>query len=102
MEERCPYLWSTVEYMMKHRLIVGVATAAVLGLPIVALAQTKTPPSGQRQSEYAPGQSAQKPRDAKKYAPGQRMHRYDNPKYPGASEYAPGQQPRKKQPNTRG
>jgi hypothetical protein len=81
---------------MKHRLIVGVATAALFGLPTVALAQVKNKQSGPGQSEYAPGQRAQKPGDAKKYAPGQRMHRYNNPKYPGASEYAPGQQPRKK------
>ena len=93
-------LRATLEHMMRHRLIVGVAAAAMLGLPTVPLAQTKNPPPGPGQSEYAPGQRAQKPGDAKKYAPGQRMHRYDNPKYPGASEYAPGQQPRKKQPNT--
>ena len=81
---------------MKHRLIVGVATAALLATSTVAFAQAKNKQSGPGQSEYAPGQKAHKPGDAKKYAPGQRMHKYDNPKYPGASEYAPGQQPRKK------
>lgn len=89
-------LRSTLERMMKHRLIIGVATAALLGLPTVALAQAKNKQTGPGQSEYAPGQRAQNPGGAKKYAPGQRMHRYDNRKYPGASEYAPGQQPRKK------
>jgi len=81
---------------MKHRLIVGVSTVALLGLPTVVLAQVKDKASQPGQSDYAPGQRAQKPGGAKKYAPGQRMHGYDNPKSPGASEYAPGQQPRKK------
>jgi hypothetical protein len=94
MEERRPSSLVNLERMMKNSLIVGVATVALLGLPNVALAQTKNK-QGPGQSEYAPGQKAQKPGSAKKYAPGQRMHRYDNPKYPGASEYAPGHQPRK-------
>ena len=76
-----------------RQLLIVVTTAAVLALPCGAMAQTKDKPG---QSEYAPGQRATKPGEAKRYAPGQRMHHYNNPKSPGASEYAPGQQPRKK------
>lgn len=86
---------------MRHGWFIGVAAALAIGVPVVALAQTRTSPSGPGQSEYAPGHRAKKPGEAKKYAPGQQMHRYNNPKYPGASEYAPGHQPRKKQPSTR-
>ena len=72
------------------RLIVAAVTAAFLGLPGAALAQKDTKkPTGPGQSEYAPGQQ---PGSAKKSAPGQQMHKKDDPKSPGASEYAPGQQ----------
>jgi hypothetical protein len=74
------------------RLLLVIAAVVALGLPTLAAAQTKSRPSGPGQSEYAPGQRATKPGEAKKYAPGQRMHNYNSPKSPGASEYAPGQQ----------
>jgi hypothetical protein len=84
---------------MMNSLSIAITAAFLLGLPIVAAAQTKVGPG---QSEYAPGQRAKQPGQAKKYAPGQRMHKYDNPKYPGASEYAPGRQPKKKTNPSRG
>jgi hypothetical protein len=74
---------------MRAVLIAGVVAALACG-PTFAIAQTK-----KGQSEYAPGQRATKPGEAKKFAPGQRMQQKDNPKYPGAKEYAPGQQRRK-------
>jgi hypothetical protein len=73
-------------------LLIGIAAAAVLGLPTLAAAQMKDRPG---QSEYAPGKRAKKPGEAKKYAPGHRMQRYNSPRSPGASEYAPGRQRKK-------
>ena len=74
-----------------------VLAAALLALPAVAMAQTgtKAPAPGPGQSEYAPGQRAKGPGDAKDYAPGQRMNEKDVKSQPGASEYAPGNLPNK-------
>jgi len=71
-------------------LLVATTTAAVLALPQIAVAQMKDQPG---QSEYAPGQRATKPGDAKKYAPGQLERQKDKDGKPGAKEYAPGRQP---------
>jgi hypothetical protein len=70
---------------------------ALLSIPAVALAQTgtKAPAPAPGQSEYAPGQRAKGPGDAKDFAPGQRMHKKDVKSQPGASEYAPGNLPNK-------
>jgi hypothetical protein len=77
----------------------GLVLTALLSLPSVASAQTKTKPADQPgHSESAPGQRANKPGEAKNYAPGQMMKKKDDPKSPGASEYAPGQQSGSKQP----
>jgi len=80
-----------MELVMK-RLLIAATAVAVLGLPPIAVAQTKKDPG---HSESAPGQRATKPGDAKKYAPGQQEHRSDKDKLPGAKEYAPGHQPNK-------
>ena len=70
---------------------------ALLGIPTAVIAQTgtKAPAPGPGQSEWAPGQRAKGPGDAKDYAPGQRMHKKDVKGQPGASEYAPGHLPNK-------
>jgi hypothetical protein len=64
-----------------------IAIVMLVGLPMIALAETKqSPPQAPGQSEYAPGQKATKPGEAKKYAPGQKATK------PGAAKkYAPGQ-----------
>jgi hypothetical protein len=77
---------------MKRALTI-VSVAVVAGLPLFAVAQPKKSPPEPGQSEYAPGQRADEPGEAKKYAPGQRRKKSDDKNYPGASEYAPGQQP---------
>ena len=71
--------------------------AVALAVPGVAMAQTKNtaPAPGPGQSEWAPGQRAKGPGDAKDFAPGQRMHKKDVKSQPGASEYAPGKLPNK-------
>lgn len=73
----------------------SVLAVALLGIPAVAMAQTKAPAPGPGQSEWAPGQRAKGPGDAKDFAPGQRMHKKDVKGQPGASEYAPGHLPNK-------
>jgi hypothetical protein len=74
-----------------------VLAVALLSVPTIALAQTgaKAPAPGPGQSEWAPGQRAKGPGDAKDYAPGQRMKEKDVKGQPGASEYAPGHLPNK-------
>ena len=72
------------------------AIAALLVVPTMAMAQkSNTLPNQPGQSEFAPGQRAKAPGDAKKFAPGQRMHSRDVKSQPGASEYAPGRLPNK-------
>ena len=72
------------------------AIAALLVVPTIAVAQkSNTLPNQPGQSEFAPGQRAKNPGDAKKFAPGQRMHQKDVKGQPGASEYAPGHLPNK-------
>ena len=68
---------------------------AFVAVPTIALAQsgTRTPAPAPGQSEWAPGQRAKGPGDAKDFAPGQRMHKKDVKGQPGASEYAPGRLP---------
>jgi hypothetical protein len=63
------------------------ALIVLLGASTISVAETKqAPPPGPGQSEYAPGQRATQPGQAKKYAPGQKA------KNPGeAKKYAPGQ-----------
>jgi hypothetical protein len=75
----------------------SVLVIALLGVPAIAMAQggTRAPAPGPGQSEWAPGQRAKGPGDAKDYAPGQRMHKKDVKGQPGASEYAPGRLPNK-------
>ena len=75
----------------------SVLTIALLGVSSVAMAQTGTraPAPAPGQSEWAPGQRAKGPGDAKTFAPGQRMHNKDVKGQPGASEYAPGHLPNK-------
>ena len=75
----------------------SVLAIALLGIPTVAMAQggTRAPAPGPGQSEWAPGQRAKGPGDAKDFAPGQRMHKKDVKSQPGASEYAPGHLPNK-------
>jgi hypothetical protein len=75
----------------------SVLAIALLGIPTIAIAQggTKAPAPGPGQSEWAPGQRAKGPGDAKDFAPGQRMHKKDVKSQPGASEYAPGHLPNK-------
>ena len=70
---------------------------ALFGIPTIATAQTgtKAPAPGPGQSEWAPGQRAKGPGDAKDFAPGQRMNKKDVKGQPGASEYAPGHLPNK-------
>ena len=68
---------------------------SMLAIPAAAMAQTKAPAPGPGQSEWAPGQRAKGPGDAKDFAPGQRMHKKDVKGQPGASEYAPGHLPNK-------
>jgi hypothetical protein len=74
----------------------SVLIIALLAIPAAATAQTnRAPAPGPGQSEWAPGQRAKGPGNAKDYAPGQRMHRKDVRGQPGASEYAPGHLPNK-------
>jgi hypothetical protein len=75
----------------------SVLVIALLGVPAIAMAQggTRAPAPGPGQSEWAPGQRAKGPGEAKDYAPGQRMHKKDVKGQPGASEYAPGRLPNK-------
>ena len=73
----------------------SVLALSMLAIPAVAMAQTKAPAPGPGQSEWAPGQRAKGPGDAKDFAPGQRMHKKDFKSQPGASEYAPGRLPNK-------
>ena len=73
----------------------SVLAVAMLAIPAAAMAQTKAPAPGPGQSEWAPGQRAKGPGDAKDFAPGQRMHKKDVKSQPGASEYAPGHLPNK-------
>jgi len=79
-----------MEHMMRQ-LLIAITAAAVLGVPVFAVAQTKNQPG---QSEYAPGQRQKEPGQAKNYAPGQQEQRKDKDKQPGAKEYAPGHQPK--------
>ncbi len=74
-----------------------VLAVALLSVPTIALAQTgtKAPAPAPGQSEWAPGQRAKGPGDAKDFAPGQRMQDKDVKGQPGASEYAPGHLPNK-------
>ena len=74
----------------------SVLAIAFLAIPTIAMAQSgKAPAPGPGQSEWAPGQRAKGPGDAKDFAPGQRMHKKDVKGQPGASEYAPGHLPNK-------
>ena len=75
----------------------SVIAVALLAIPTIAMAQsgTRAPAPGPGQSEWAPGQRAKGPGDAKDFAPGQRMHKKDVKSQPGASEYAPGHLPNK-------
>ena len=76
--------------------LTALAIAALLAVPTVAAAQkSNTLPNQPGQSEFAPGQRAKAPGEAKKFAPGQRMHTKDVKSQPGASEYAPGHLPNK-------
>jgi hypothetical protein len=75
------------------KLATSIALAALLVVPATAMAQSHM--SGPGQSEFAPGQRAKHPGDAKKFAPGQRMQQKDVKSQPGASEYAPGHLPNK-------
>ena len=78
------------------KLATGFALAALLAVPATTMAQkSNTLPNQPGQSEFAPGQRAKNPGDAKKFAPGQRMHQKDVKGQPGASEYAPGHLPNK-------
>lgn len=79
------------------KLVRIAAIAATLIVPAFAAQAGDGKLSGPGQSEYAPGQRAQQPgaKDAKDYAPGQRMHTKDVKSQPGASEYAPGHLPNK-------
>jgi hypothetical protein len=80
------------------KLTTALAVAALIAAPTVASAQksNSTLPNQPGQSEYAPGQRAQTGnKDAKDYAPGQRMKEKDVKGQPGASEYAPGNLPNK-------
>lgn len=70
-----------------------VLAVALLGIPALAMAQTRAPAPGPGQSEWSPGHRAKGPGVAKDYAPGQRMHKKDVKSQPGASEYAPGHLP---------
>ena len=63
----------------------SVLALSMLAIPAVAMAQTKAPAPGPGQSEWAPGQRAKGPGDAKDFAPGQRMHKKDVKSQPGAS-----------------
>jgi hypothetical protein len=74
------------------KLAISLFTAAILAMPAAAVAQTNKPLTGPGQSEYAPGQRAKGPGDAKNFAPGQRMNKKDV-KGQGASDFAPGHQP---------
>jgi hypothetical protein len=81
-----------LEEPMKH-FAIGIFIAAMLGLPSTASAQKQTTPRDKPgHSESAPGQRADEPGEAKKFAPGQVMKKRDDPKSPGASEFAPGHQ----------
>ena len=73
----------------------SVLAIAFLAIPTLAMAQsgTKAPAPAPGQSEWAPGQRAKGPGDAKDFAPGQRMQKKDVKGQPGASEYAPGHLP---------
>jgi hypothetical protein len=71
------------------RILIALSAAALLGMPVFAVAQTKDQPG---HSESAPGQRATKPGGAKQYAPGQQERKMDKDKQPGAKEYAPGHQ----------
>jgi hypothetical protein len=69
-----------------HRALAAILI--LLNATTISLAETKqqAPPQAPGQSEYAPGQRASEPGQAKKYAPGQKA------KTPGeAKKYAPGQ-----------
>jgi hypothetical protein len=66
------------------------AIAALLVVPTMAMAQkSNTLPNQLGQSEFAPGQRANHPGDAKNFAPGQRAQK---PGAKDAKDYAPGQQ----------
>jgi hypothetical protein len=81
------------------RAATSIVLATLLVLPSAASAQTKTKPADQPgHSESAPGQRAEKPGEAKNYAPGQMKKKKDDPRSPGASEYAPGQKSDAKKP----
>ena len=75
----------------------SVIAVAFLAIPTIAMAQsgTRAPAPGPGQSEWAPGQRAKGPGDAKDFAPGQRMQKKNVKGQPGASEYAPGHLPNK-------
>ena len=76
------------------RFATSIALAALIVAPATAMAQkSNTLPNHPGQSEFAPGQRAKHPGEAKKFAPGQRMHTKDVKSMPGASEYAPGHLP---------
>jgi hypothetical protein len=76
--------------MLRHTMI-AMAVSGALCAPTFAAQDSKNPPG---QSEYAPGQRAKDSttKDAKDFAPGQRMQNKDDASKPGASEYAPGKQ----------
>lgn len=78
------------------RSITCLFAVALLGIPTIAMAQSgRAPAPAPGQSEWAPGHRAKAPGDAKRFAPGQRMHSRDVKSSPGASEYAPGHLPNK-------
>jgi hypothetical protein len=78
------------------KTVTALALAALLVVPATAMAQkSNTLPNQPGQSEFAPGQRAKGPGDAKDFAPGQRMQKKDVKGQPGASEYAPGHLPNK-------
>jgi len=76
--------------MLRHTII-ALAACAAFAAPAFAAQDGKNAPG---QSEYAPGQRAKDSttKDAKDFAPGQRMQNKDDTSKPGASEYAPGKQ----------
>ena len=75
----------------------SVLAVALVGIPTIAMAQsgTKAPAPAPGQSEWAPGQRAKGPGDAKDFGPGHRKQTKDVKGQPGASEYAPGHLPNK-------
>ncbi len=78
-----------------------ICTVALL-VPVASMAKDRSKPQEKPgHSEYAPGQQADKPGEAKNNAPGQLRKQKDDPNSPGASEYAPGHQSDKQHSDVR-